>query len=327
VEDRIRRRDLPFLAGAAFASLQSAARVQQPRRVGFLRLAPPDATQFADFRAGLEETGYAEGRNLVIEYRYADGNNARLPELAVDLVGQNVEVIVTSGGTDAVRAAMRATTAIPIVGTSVDPGKNRVPLVKHFNRPEGNVTGVSIVTGELTPKRLQILAELVPGAAIGVLMNPTLTMHKPNREEIEEVGRVLRVKLVIATVSTDADLDTAFASLADRHVGAILPEADPFLGNSWRRLVVLADRHKIPMMQEWREAVAAGGLMSYAPSFRWVMRQVGRYTGQVLKGAKPADLPVVAPTKIELAINLKTAKALGLTVPQSLFARADEVIE
>jgi len=160
------RREVITLIGAVVA-WPLMAHAQQPRRIGFLRLAPPDATQLADFRAGLEETGYAEGRNLVIEYRYTDGDYARLPELAADLVRQNVEVVVTSGGTDAVRAAMRATATIPIVGTSVDPGSNSAPLVRRFNRPEGNVTGVSIITGALTPKRLQILAELVPGAVIG----------------------------------------------------------------------------------------------------------------------------------------------------------------
>jgi len=321
----MRRRDLVALLGGA-ALWPLAARAQQPRRIGYLRLAPLDATQLADFRAGLEETGYAEGRNLVIEYRYAEGDYARLPDLAADLVRQNVEVIVTSGGTSAVRAAMRATATVPIVGTSVAP-VSAAPLVKQFNRPEGNVTGVAIITGDLTPKRLQILAELVPGAAIGVLMNPTTTTYDLSREEIENAGRALQVKLVFATVSTDADLDPAFASLAGQHVGAILPEAEPFLGNRWQLLVPLAARHAIPMMQEWREAVVAGGLISYAPSLRWVHRQVGSYTGQILKGAKPADLPVVAPTRIELVINLKTANALGLTIPYTLLGRADEVIE
>lgn len=324
-----RRRLLLTIVAGVVARPMSATRAQQPRRVGLLRLAPKDGLPpIADFRAGLEETGYAEGRNLVIEYRYADGDYARLPELAADLVRRNVEVIMTSGGLDAVRAAMRATSTIPIVGSSVDGGASRAPpVVKHFNRPEGNVTGISILLGELVPKRLQILAELVPGAAIGVLMNPTVSTHKFSREVIEEAGRAVRVELVIATVSTDAGLDPAFASLVGQHVGAIFPETEPFLGNNWRRLIQLADRHKIPMMQEWREAVMAGGLISYAPSLSWVARQVGRYAGQILKGAKPADLPVVAPTKIELVVNLKTAKALGLTMPQSLFARADEVIE
>ncbi len=322
----MRRRDLLLLAGGALA-LPAVARGKQPRRIGFLRLAPVDATQLADFRAGIAESGYVEGRNLVIEYRYAEGDYARLPELAADLVRRDVEVIAASGGPDAIRAAMAATSTIPIVGTSVAPTGAPFSIVKHHNRPEGNVTGVAVTTGDLTPKRLQILAEMVPGAAIGVLMNPTIANFRRNRDEIEKTGRTLQVKLAIATVSTDAGLDPAFSSLAGQHVGAILADAEPFLGNSWRRLVMLAASHKIPMMQEWREAVAAGGLISYAPSFRWIMRQTGRYAGQILNGAKPADLPVIAPTKIELVINLKTAKALGLTIPQSLFARADEVIE
>lgn len=323
---QMRRRDVLALLGGGVVSLPLGATAQQPRRVGFLRLTPVDGLPaIAEFRAGLEETGYLEGRNLVIEYRYADGDYARLPELAADLVRRNVDVIMTSGTQDAVRAAMRATSTIPIVGTSV--GGTTDPPVKHFNRPEGNVTGVSITTGELTPKRLQILAEMVPGAAIGVLMNPTLAAHKRSREQIENAAGELQVKLVFATASTEVDLDPAVADLAQQHVGAILPEAEPFLGNSWRRLVGLGERHKIPMMQEWRDAVVAGGLMCYAPSLSWVARQTGRYAGQILNGAKPADLPVQQPTKIELIINLKTAKALGLTVPQSLLARADEVIE
>jgi len=211
--------------------------------------------------------------------------------------------------------------------SATEPGRSSTaPLVKHFNRPEGNVTGVSL-GGDLSPKRMQILAEMVPGAVIGVLMNPTLTQHKLSREAMEQDGRALSVKLVIATGSTDADLDPAFASFADQHVGAILPEAEPFLGNSWRRLVLLADRYKIPMMQEWRDAVLAGGLISYATSLRWVYRQTGSYTGQILNGARPIDLPVVAPTRFELVINLGIAKTLGLTIPPHLLARADEVIE
>jgi putative tryptophan/tyrosine transport system substrate-binding protein len=176
----MRRRDLLLLACSAAVALPVVVRAQQPRRVGFLRLAPPDATQLADFRAGLEETGYAEGRNLVIEHRYADGDYARLPALAADLVRNNVEVIMTSGGPDTAKAAMQATATIPIVGTSV------APLVRHFNRPEGNVTGVAITTGDLVPKRLQILAEMVPGAIIGVLMNPTYSTHDPSRPRSRE---------------------------------------------------------------------------------------------------------------------------------------------
>jgi putative tryptophan/tyrosine transport system substrate-binding protein len=321
-----RRNVLALLAGVTLSPI-TFARAQQPRRIGFLRLAPADPAQLADLRAGLAEAGYAEGRNLMIEYRYAEGDYARLPELAADLVRQKVEVIVTSGGPDAAEAAMRATRTIPIVGSSVAPASAPFSLVKHHNRPEGNVTGVAITPGELEPKRLQILAELVPGAVIGMLENPTYALHDRSRATIEEAARSLKIELAFATAATDAELDPAFARLADRHVGAIIAEAEPFLGNSWRRLILLAERHKIPMMQEWREAVLAGGLISYAPSLHWVMRQVGKYTGQILNGAKPADLPVVAPDRIELTINLKTAQTLGLAVPQTLLAQANEVVE
>jgi putative tryptophan/tyrosine transport system substrate-binding protein len=192
----MKRRDLLSAVAAAAFVLPPAARSQQPRRIGLLRLALADAKQLADIRQGLEEAGYAEGRNLVIEYRYAEGDYARLPDLAADLVRQDVEVIITSGGLSAVSAAMRATSTIPIVGTSVDHGRIADPLVKHFNRPEGNVTGVSLsgIDAELTPKRLQILAELAPGAAIGVLMNPTAPTHQRSREVIEEAGRLLQGK-------------------------------------------------------------------------------------------------------------------------------------
>jgi putative ABC transport system substrate-binding protein len=201
------------------------------------------------------------------------------------------------------------------------------PLVKRFNSPEGNVTGVNIITGDLAPKRLQILTELVPSAAIGVLVNPNYGTYHRDREQIEEVARQLGVKLAFATVSADADLEVAVASLATQHVGGLMPEAEPFLGNHWQQLIQLAARYTIPMMHEWREAVVAGGLISYAPSLRWINHQVGLYTGRILNGAKLTNLPVVAPAQLELVINLKTAKALGLHVPQSLLARADEVIE
>jgi len=200
-------------------------------------------------------------------------------------------------------------------------------LVKHFNRPESNVTGVSIITGDLTPKRLQMLAEMVPGKGIGVLMNPAAHDYERDRNTIEDAARALGVKLAFATASADAELEPAVASLARQHVGSVLPEAEPFLGNRWQLLVPLAAQYAIPMMQEWREAVSAGGLISYAPSLAWVLYQVGHYTGEILNGAKPTDLPVQQPTKFELVINLKTAKALGLTVPPSILARADEVIE
>lgn len=320
------RREVIFaLAGGVAALWGQPLRAQLLRRIGLLRLAVFD--QIKDFHAGLAECGYVEGRNLVIEDRFADRNYARLPDMAADLVHRNVEVIVTAGGPGAVRAAMGATTRIPIVGSSVAPASAPFGIVKHHNRPEGNVTGVAITTGDLMPKRLQILAEMAPGALIGVLINPTSATHDRSRTMIEETGQALQARLVFAAASTDADLDAAFASFAGQHVGAIMAEAEPFLGSNWRRLISLAEHYKIPMMQEWREAVTAGGLISYAPSLQWVYRQVGRYAGQILNGTTVADLPVVAPDKIELTINLKAAKALGLTVPQSLLARADEVIE
>jgi putative ABC transport system substrate-binding protein len=241
--------------------------------------------------------------------------------LAAELVREGVEVIMSFGGPQPAMAAMEATTTIPIVAS------NAAPLVKRFNRPEGNVTGVSIITGDLTPKRLQILAQIVPGAAIGVLMNRASPSHDDSRKSIENAAQALGVGVYFATASSDADFDPAFASLARQHVGALLPDADPFLGSKWQVLVTLAARYAIPTMHEWRRGVVAGGLISYAPPLTWIDYQVGRYTGQVLHGAKPADLPVVAPDKFELVINLKTAKALGLTVPQTILAGADEVIE
>lgn len=320
----MRRRDL-FILVAGAAALPRAAAAQQPqrmRRIGYLSLGAANAFgNLPDYRRGLAETGYVEGRNLVIEYRYADGDYARLSGLAADLVHDHVEVISATGPPATAKAAMQATAMIPIVGFSV------APLVKHFNRPEGNVTGVSIITGDLAPKRMQILAEIVPGATIGVLMNPAYPFYDRDRKRIEDAARTLGVKLAVVNVSADRDFAPAFAALARQHVGALLTEAEPYLGSKWRLLVALAAQHAIPMMQEWREAVVAGGLISYAPSLAWVSHQVGLYTGQILNGAKPADLPVIAPTRIELVVNLKTAKALGLAIPLLLLARADKVIQ
>jgi putative ABC transport system substrate-binding protein len=258
---------------------------------------------------------------LAIEYLWADGKYSRLPAFAAQLVRENVEVIMAFGGPQPAMAAMEVTKTIPIVAS------NAAPLVKRFNRPEGNVTGVEIITGDLIPKRLQILSQIVPGAAIGVLMNPASSSNDGNRKIIEDAARELGVRLYFATASSDADFDPAFASLAGLQVGALVPDADPFLGSKWQLLVTLAARYAIPTMHEWRRGVVAGGLISYAPSLTWIYYQVGRYTGLILNGAKPAELPVVTPTKFELVINLKTAKALGLTIPQAILAGADEVIE
>jgi putative ABC transport system substrate-binding protein len=318
----MKRRDLLLWLAPALTATLRGSRAQQQRRVGFLSLASADAfTGLADYRRGLDESGYLEGRNLMIKYRWADGDFARLPGLAAELVRENVEVITTMGSPESAMAAAQATATIPIVGTSV------APLVVHFNRPEANVTGVSILTADLMPKRLQLLAEIVPGEIIGILVNPAYPAHDRDRTEIEDAARAVGVRLAFASASADPDFEPAFASLARQHVGAVLPEAEPFFGSRRQLLVTLAARYAVPMMHEWRESVLAGGLLSYAPQLAWIYHQVGLYTGQVLNGAKPGDLPVVAPTRIELVINLGTAKALGLTVPPSIFARADEVIE
>jgi putative ABC transport system substrate-binding protein len=320
----MRRRDLiGVLIGAAAAAPPIATRAQQQRRIGFLSSVSADGVRssLADFRRGLNDTGYNEGRNLLIEYRWADGNFARLPALAADLVRARVDVIVTAGGPQPTRAAMQATAAIPIVATSVG------SLVKHFNRPDRNLTGVSIVTNALTPKRLQILAELVPGAAIGVLMNPASSTYEQERKAIESAARTLDVELHVANATADAEFEPAFASLAGLRVRALLIYADPFFNNRREHLVALAVRHGIPAMHEWRESVVTGGLISYGPVLGEVYRQVGIYTGRILNGDKPSDLPVVEPSRLELVINLKTAEALGLTIPHAMLMRADEVIE
>jgi putative ABC transport system substrate-binding protein len=316
----MRRRDLLLWLAPALTATLRGSRAQQQRHVGFLSLASADAfTGLPDYRRGLDESGYVEGRNLTITHRWADGDFARLPALAAELVRESVEVITAMGSPESAKAAAQATATIPIVGTSV------APLVEHFNRPEANVTGVSILTADLMPKRLQLLAEIVPGATIGILINPAYPEH--DRKQIEEAARAVGVRLAFASASADPDFEPAFASLARQHIGALLTEAEPFFGSRRQLLVTLAAKYAVPMMHEWRESVLAGGLLSYAPPLAWIYHQVGLYTGQVLNGAKPGDLPVVAPTRIELVINLNTAKTLGLTVPPSILARADEVIE
>ena len=317
------RRSLLALLGGAAAVLPWAGRAQQQRRIGVLCgiSAAAFAPLLAAFRQGLEETGFAEGRNLQIEYRWADDDAARLPALAADLVRANVEVIATGGGPQPASAAMRATPAIPIVASAAG------NFVKHFNRPEGNLTGVGFLSDTLMPKRLELLVELVPGAVIAVLTNPAYFEYEPQRKRVEDAAGVLGIGVRFVMAGTDADLDPAFASLANLRAGALLISADPFFNSRRERLVALAARYAVPTMHEWRESVAAGGLISYGTSLSGMYRILGTYAGKILQGAKPADLPVQQPARFELVINLNTAKALGLTVPPSILARADEVIE
>jgi putative tryptophan/tyrosine transport system substrate-binding protein len=327
----MRRRDFMKIIGGAAAAWPRAVRAQQATIpvIGFLgsSSAAPNAHFVAAFHQGLDASGYVEGRNVAIEYRWADNQYDRLRALAAELVRLQVAVIVASGGPVTPTAAKDATSTIPIVFTaSSDPVK--LGLVASLNRPGGNLTGSGIFTIELDPKRLELLRELVPTArVIGVLINPGRTDAETQARSVQEAGRILGLQVIILRTSNERDIDTAFTRLARQRIGALLIGADPVFLN-WRdQLLLLAARRAVPVIANVREITEAGGLASYGPSIADGYRQAGIYTGQILKGAKPRDLPVVQPTKFELVINLKTAKALGLTVPPTLLAIADEVIE
>jgi putative ABC transport system substrate-binding protein len=323
-----RRRFITLLGGATAWPL--AARAQQPTVpvIGFLNSGSPNPLMnlVAAFRQGLSETDYVEGQNLVIEYRWAEGDYDRLPALATDLVRHQVAVI-SAGTPQAALAARAATATIPIVFTSGgDPVE--LGLVSSLNRPGGNVTGVSFLVNELGAKRLELLREVVPTAvSIGFLANPTRASFEAEIKRSQQAAQSLGVQLIILNASSEGEIDAAFAKFAQYRVNALLVGSDLFFLNRAGQLVALSARLAIPTMYNLREFVLAGGLMSYAPSLADVYRQAGIYTGKVLKGAKPADLPVTQPTKFELTLNLKTAKALGLTVPLIMQMTADEVIE
>ena len=296
--------------------------------IGYLGNTPgPAARLTAAFHQGLSETGYVEGQNVAIEYRWAEGHYDRLPALAAELVGRKVDVIVSTVGTPSALAAKNATSTIPIVfrggGDPVGDG-----LVASLARPGGNLTGVILLADELTPKRLELLSELVPQArVIALLVNPNNATAERIIGDVQAAARVRGLQLHILKAASENEIDAAFASLVQLHAGALVVGADPFLSSRREQIVALASRHVVPAIYAWREFADSGGLISYGASLTAAFRQVGTYTGKILNGAKPADLPVQQPTTFELVINLKTAQALGLTVPQSILARADEVIE
>jgi len=327
----MRRRELIVLLGGASATWPFVARAQQSAVpvIGYLHSASSDtfASLTADFLSGLEDAGFIEGRTVTIEYRWAEGRYDRLPALAAELVNSRVDVIFATGSTAPALAAKAATTTIPIVFVAGgDP--IRVGLVPSLSRPGGNVTGITFIASLLVPKRLEILYQLIPSAtAIAALVNPNYPDADLQMRELQDAGAAIKQGIQVVRAGTESDIGAAFATLAQQHADALLVANDPFFASQRDQLVELAARHAIPVIYSGREFVAAGGLISYGASLADAYRQGGIYTGRVLKGAKPADLPVLQPTKFELVINLKTAKALGLTVPQSVLVGADEVIE
>jgi putative ABC transport system substrate-binding protein len=318
-----------FLLGSAMTATRALHAQQKAMPViGFLSAGSPGAYAYAPyvgaFRQGLSDTGYFEGQNVTIEYRWAEGHYDRLPALAADLVGRKVDVIAALGGTSPALAAKSATSTIPIVFSVGDPVERG--LVASLARPGGNLTGVSSL--DLTPKRVEMLSELVPRATlIAVLVNPNNAIAEHIVRDVQEAARAKGLQLLTLKASTESEIDTAFASLVKLNVGALVLPSDAYFNSRREQLVALAAHHAVPAIYDWREYAVVGGLISYGPSLTGMYRQVGIYAGKILKGAKPADLPVQQPTTFELVVNLNTAKALGLTVPPSILARADEVIE
>jgi ABC-type uncharacterized transport system substrate-binding protein len=326
-----RRRKFITLLGGAAAAWPLAARAQQPAMpvIGFLNGGSPAAFAelAASFRRGLHENGYVEDQNVLIEYRWAEGSYDRLPALAADLVNRRVAVIASTGGPDVVEAAAAATTTVPIVFLGSDVVL-KTGVISSLNRPTGNVTGVAMSVTALLSKCLQFLDELVmKDRAIAVLLNPGSSTTPDDQEEIQAAARRIGRRIFIVTAANEAEIDAVFATLAERHAGGLVVQGDILFTNRRDDMVARAARQAIPAIYVWSEFTVAGGLIAYGNSLAEGYKQVGNYTGRILRGAKPADLPVMQPSRFRFTINLKTAKTLGLTIPPSLLILADEVIE
>jgi putative ABC transport system substrate-binding protein len=326
----VKRREFITLLGGATAGWPFSVRAQQPTMpvIGFMSARSPDDTGLVlqAFLKGLGEAGFFDGQNVTIEYRWARGDYSRLPAFAAEFVQRRVNVLATTGGEPSALAAKQATSTIPIVFVAGDPVK--AGLVESLNRPGGNATGSYIATSEMEQKRLSLLHELTPGVSlIGVLLNPNFADAARQLRELEEAARIIGRRLVVAKASNDEELNVAFALLLQQGIGALLVATDPYFDTRRDRIIAFAAQNRLPAVYQFREYAFAGGLVSYAPSITDAYRLAGNYTGRVLKGEKPADLPVLQPSKFDFVINLKTAKTLGLAVPFGLLNAADEVIE
>ena len=325
----MKRRDLLLLGGTMTVARDLRAQQKTIPVIGFLAGTSdePAASTVAAFHQGLSEAGYVVGRNVAIEHRWAEGHYDRLPALAVDLTGRKVDVIMASGTAPAL-AAKNATSTIPIVFVGGDPVE--AGLVASLARPGANLTGISMIGRELDPKRLQLLSEVIPQhGMIALLINPRQKQSHldPLVHDMQEAARTNGWRVSVLKASTEDEIDAALATLVRLHAAALVVTADWFFDSRREQLVDLAARQTIPAIYEWREFAEVGGLMSYGPSLTDTFRRAGVYVGRILAGAQPTDLPIEQPTRLELVVNLKTAKALGLTIPQSILARADELIE
>jgi putative tryptophan/tyrosine transport system substrate-binding protein len=324
------RRSFITLVGRAAVAWPFAARAQQPAQplVGFLSSRSPGESEavVAAFRQGLADSGYVVGQNVAIEYRWAEGNYDRLPALAAELVGRRVAIILAAGGPPSALAAKKASTVIPIVFSAADDPVG-LGLVQSLSRPGGNVTGMSMFNSALSAKRLSLLHEFVPAATIAYLTNPANPSSRLEVEAVLEAAKAAAISVKVFNASNEQEIETTFSDLSAQRIGAVMVAGEPFFDSRRSLIVALATKHAIPASYGFRDYVALGGLFSYGTDLADSYRKAGTYCGRILKGERPADLPVIQPTKFELAINLRTAKSLGLNVPPVLLTGADEVIE